>query len=93
MISKKLLIIIMLCIIPGNLDYLLHIFNGNGNMALYGLYMGILQKRNMVYLSFLIFLLCVYLKYYIFGFFILFISIYLFFDSIYKWKHILLTHI
>ena len=92
MISKKLLIIIMLFFIPGNLEYLLHIFNGNGNMALYGVYMGILEKRNMVYFSFLIFLLCVYLKYYIFGFFILFISIYLFFDSIYKWKNIILLY-
>jgi len=91
MISKKLLIIILLSIIPGNLEYILYIYNDN--MGMYGMYLEIKQKRNMLYLSFLIFLLSFYFKYYIFGLFILFISLYLFINSIYKWKDIILTHI
>jgi hypothetical protein len=50
MISKKLLLVILLFILPGNLEYVLHIFNGN--MAIYGMYLGIMQKRNLLYLSF-----------------------------------------
>jgi len=91
MISKKLLLVILLFILPGNLEYVLHIFNGN--MAIYGMYLGIMQKRNLLYLSFFLFLISFYFKYYIFGFFILFISLYLFINSIYKWKEIILTHI
>jgi hypothetical protein len=91
MISKQLLIIILLSIFPGNLEYVLHIYNGN--MGIYGMYLGIMQQRNMLYLSFLIFLLSCYFKYYIFGLFILFISLYLFINSIYKWKDIILLHL
>jgi hypothetical protein len=87
MISTKLLLIILLSIFPGNLEYVLHIYNGN--MGMYGMYLGIMRQRNMLYLSFLLFLLSCYVKYYIFGFFILFISLYLFIISIYKWKDII----
>jgi hypothetical protein len=91
MISKKLLIIILLCILPFNLEYILNFYNGN--MGMYGLYLGIMRKRNIFYLSIPLFLLSCYLKYYIFGFGILFISLYLFIISVYKWKDIILLNI
>jgi hypothetical protein len=38
-------------LIPGKIENLLERANGDGNFGLYGLYLGVRNRRNMIYLS------------------------------------------
>jgi hypothetical protein len=80
-------------LIPFNSEHLLEIYQGNGNMALYGVHLEIYYKRNLFYISVITLPLFYLFKYTYFGLLFLLLSFFLFLRSCYKWKEILLINL
>lgn len=47
----KYFVLFCVLLVPGNLETCLHISNSNGNFATYGLFLGLYNKRNIIYFS------------------------------------------
>ena len=85
--------LVIALLVPFNIEYLLEIYQGNGNMALYGVNLEIYYKRNLLYIAVIVFPLFYIFKYTYFGLLFLLVSFFLFFRSCYKWKEILLINL
>jgi hypothetical protein len=74
--------------IPGNIESILNIQNNNGNMAIYGVFLDIYLKRNLLYLSLLLFIFFYFLNYFLFGLFIFLFSLCFYLYTCNKWKYV-----
>jgi hypothetical protein len=86
-----MLYILLYFLIPGNVEQFLNYSNSVGNMGIYGIFLGIYNKRNLFYLSSLLFLLTYLFNYYYLSvFFIIctFFSLLLYIKTCFDWKFI-----
>jgi hypothetical protein len=77
----------IICLIPGNIDYLLDKTRDHGNMALNGVYLDIYNKRNLFYFSLPILCLTYVHNCTIIGLLFSGLTLALFTSSVYKWQH------
>ena len=70
-------------LMPGFLEQILSITSGMGNLALHGIYLGLYYRRNFLWVSALLFLIDINFIW------LLFFSIYLFWDYFNRWKNFL----
>jgi hypothetical protein len=73
-------------IIPGNLEFLMREAHNAGNMGFAGILLDLYNKRNFLYVSFLI---CIFFDLYI-GLFITMLTIFLFIKTYYRWSKFIL---
>ena len=85
--------LVILLLIPFNSEKLLTITERNSNIALYGIHLEIYYKRNLLYISSILFAICYLLKYAYYGLTFFLLSLLLFLNSCNKWKVVLLNNL
>lgn len=81
----------IICLIPGNVEYLLDKTRDHGNMALNGVYLDIYNKRNLFYFSLPIICLGYINNCTIPGLLFSGLTLGLFSSSVYKWREFLFS--
>lgn len=78
----------LLFLIPSILEFHLGVLSGEGNMGLYGCILDIYNKRNIVYISTIVFFICYFYNFIILGIIFLIISLFLYYTSLNRWKYL-----
>jgi len=82
------MVLALILLIPTVLEHFLKIANSNGNIAIYGILLAIYYKRNLIYFSLFVLLLCYLYNLMYYGLCLIFLSITAYLHTYFKWKFI-----